>query len=332
MDMVSFKNIIGQEQIKEHFRNVMQMNKVSPAYIIQGELGAGKEYIAKAIAKTLQCEKGGTEACGECRSCKQTDSRNHPDIIWVTHEKPNSIGVDDIRVQINNDILIKPYYGPKKIYIISDCEKMTVQAQNALLKTLEEPPAYGVILMLTANADLLLPTILSRCVVLHMRPVEDSKIEEYLMKDLQIPDYKAKVCAAFARGNMGKAKALAESEEFEQIKEEAVSLLKYAHEMEVSEIVGAIKKINEHKLDINSYLDILFVWYRDILLFKATKDINLLIFQDEIPYIKKIADRSSYEGIETILKALDKSQVRLRSNVNFDLTLELLFLTIKENS
>lgn len=208
---------------------------------------------------------------------------------------------------------------------------MTVQAQNALLKTLEEPPAYAVILLLATNADALLPTILSRCVLLNLRPVRDSELEDYLMKDLRIPDYKARICAAFARGNIGKAKALAENEDFENVKEEAISLLKYIRDMEIAEIVAAIRKINEYKLDIHNYLDILYVWYRDVLLFKATKDINDLIFKDEIQYIKRTADRSSYEGIEVILEALDKAGRRLSANVNFDLTMELLFLAIKEN-
>ena len=330
--MAGFQEIIGQEHIKEHLLHAMEQNKVSHAYLLQGELGAGKEFIAKAFAAALQCERGTANACGQCRSCKQIESKNHPDVIWVTHEKPNTIGVEDIRTQLNQDIEIKPYYGPKKIYIISECEKMTVQAQNALLKTLEEPPSYGLIFLLTTNAEALLSTILSRCVVLRMRPVEDSKIEEYLMNKLQIPDYKARVCAAFARGNMGKAKALAESEDFEHIKEEAVSLLKYIQDMEISEIIAAIKKINDYKFDISNYLDIIMVWFRDILLFKATKDPNALIFSEEIGSIKKIADRSSYEGIEMILESLEKAQNRLSANVNFELTMELLFLTIKEQS
>lgn len=330
--MVGFQEIIGQEHIKEHLLHAMEQNKVSHAYLLQGELGAGKEFIARAFAAALQCERGTANACGQCRSCKQIESKNHPDVIWVTHEKPNTIGVEDIRTQLNQDIEIKPYYGPKKIYIISECEKMTVQAQNALLKTLEEPPSYGLIFLLTTNAEALLSTILSRCVVLRMRPVEDSKIEEYLMNKLQIPDYKARVCAAFARGNMGKAKALAESEDFEHIKEEAVSLLKYIQDMEISEIIAAIKKINDYKFDISNYLDIIMVWFRDILLFKATKDPNALIFSEEIGPIKKIADRSSYEGIEMILESLEKAQNRLSANVNFELTMELLFLTIKEQS
>lgn len=330
--MAGFSDIIGQEQIKEHLQNAIATNKVSHAYIINGERCAGKEFIAHVFAMALQCEKQGTEPCQECHSCKQALSGNQPDIIKVTHEKPNTIGVEDIRSQINGDIAIKPYSSPRKIYIMNEGEKMTVQAQNALLKTLEEPPEYAVILILTTNVNALLPTILSRCVVLNMKPVRDELVKKFLMETVQIPDYKADICVAFARGNVGKAKLLASSEEFDNIKEEAVTLLKYINDMEMSEIVAAIKKINDYKFDVNDYLDILSIWYRDVLLFKATNDANHLIFRGEIQYIRKVAHRSAYEGIEKILQALDKAKNRLNANVNFDLTMELLLLTIKENS
>ena len=280
----------------------------------------------------LQCEnRQDTEPCQECHSCKQALSKNHPDIIFLTHEKPNTISVDDIRTQINGDVAIKPYSGPKKIYIISDGEKMTVQAQNALLKTLEEPPEYAVILILTTNVGALLPTILSRCVILSMKPARDEQVKKYLMQSMEIPDYKADICVAFARGNVGKANILAGSEEFDKVKEEAVSLLKSIKDMEINEVVSAIKRINEYKLDVNDYLDIFSVWYRDVLLFKATHDANHLIFKEEIQYIRRVADKSTYEGIETIIDGLDKAKQRLTANVNFDLTMELLLMTIKEN-
>lgn len=329
--MAKFTDIIGQEQLKEHLQNAISMNKVSHAYIINGERSSGKEFIAKVFAKTLQCEKGGIEACDECHSCKQAQSGNQPDIIYISHEKPNTISVEDIRAQINNDIVIKPYSSPRKVYIMNEGEKMTAQAQNALLKTLEEPPEYAVILILTANVDSLLPTVLSRCVVLNMKPVSDREVKKFLMEELKVPDYKADICVAFARGNIGKAKMLASSEEFDKVKEEAITLVKYINDMEISEIVKAIKKISEYKFDITDYLDILSVWYRDVLLFKATKDANSMIFRDEIQHIRKVADRSTYEGIETIVKALGQAKRRLEANVNFDLTMELLLLTIQEN-
>lgn len=330
--MRRFADIVGQEPLKEHLENAIKMDKVSHAYVINGDKNAGKEFIAKIFAMALQCEnRQGIEPCGECHSCKQALSGNHPDIIFITHEKPGTIGVDDIRRQINNDVAIKPYKGPRKIYIMNEGEKMTVQAQNALLKTLEEPPEYAVLLILASNVDSLLPTVLSRCVVLNMKPAKDAQIKKYLMETMEIPDYKADICVAFARGNVGKAKLLAKSEEFDKVKEEAIILLKNIKEMDLNEIVTAIKKINEYKFDVNDYMDILSIWYRDVLLFKATHDANHLIFKEEIQHIRKVADKSAYEGIEKIIDALEKSKQRLNANVNFELTMELLLLTIKEN-
>ena len=329
--MAGFNEIYGQPQIVEHFKNALSTGKISHAYMINGERSSGKEFIARVFAQALQCEAGGIEPCNECHSCRQANSGNQPDIIKVMHEKPATIGVEDIRVGINDNILIKPYASKYKIYIINEAEKMTVQAQNALLKTLEEPPEYAVIMLLTSNLEAMLPTILSRCVVLNMKPVPDDLIKSYLMRELQIPDYKADVCTAFAQGNLGKAKALAASEEFDNIKTEAVSLLRYIREMEITDIVSAINKIKDYKIDINDYLDILSVWYRDVLLFKATNDANHLIFKDEIQYIKNVANQSAYEGIEVILEALEKAKARLRANVSFEMTMELLLLTIKEN-
>ena len=208
---------------------------------------------------------------------------------------------------------------------------MTVAAQNALLKTIEEPPEYAVILLLTENADSLLPTIHSRCVMLKLRNVKQTLIKKYLMEQRQIPDYQAAVCAAFAQGNIGRAIMLASSEHFTEIKDGAIQLMKYITEMEHYEIIAAIKEINKYKLEVTDYLDIITIWYRDVLIYKATKDVSNVIFSDQLKFIKEKAARSSYEGIELILEAIEKAKMRLRANVNFDLVMELLLLTIKEN-
>ena len=329
--MAAYKDIIGHEHIIEYLQNCMKENKVSHAYIFNGEQGSGKKLLADAFSAALQCEKKGISPCGECTSCKQAYGHNHPDIIWLTHEKPNSIGVDDIREGLNNDIAIKPYKGPFKIYIVDEAEKMTIQAQNALLKTIEEPPAYGIILLLTTNEKMMLPTILSRCVSLSLRPVKDNLIKEFLMKQYEIPDYQADISVAFAQGNVGKAIRLATNEEFNKIKDAAIQLMKYLEEMQIYEIIDAVKHIADYKMSVNDYLDIIMIWYRDVLLFKATRDANSLIFKNEINYINKFADKSSYQNIEAIIHAIEKTKVRLNANVNFDLAMELLLLTIKEN-
>lgn len=118
--MPGFEEIVGHEQIVTHLKSAMKLGKVSHAYILSGEKGCGKKLLADVFAETLQCEKGGTEPCGSCHSCVQAQSGNHPDIIHLMHEKPNSISVDDVRTQIVNDVLIKPYSGKYKIYIVPD--------------------------------------------------------------------------------------------------------------------------------------------------------------------------------------------------------------------
>lgn len=329
--MAKFADVVGQDHIKTQLQGAIENNKVSHAYLICGENRSGKEFIAKIFAETLLCEKKGTEPCGECHSCKQAETQNHPDIIFVTHEKPNVIGVDDVRDGINNTVMIKPYNSPYKVYIVEEADKMTPQAQNALLKTIEEPPAYAVFILLCSSTEVMLPTILSRCVVLNMKPVKDNEMRDYLMKQLGVPDYRAEICIAFARGNVGRAKALASSEDFDKIRKEALSLLKNIYDMEMAEVMEALKRIKDYGFNIDDYLDIMGVWYRDVLLFKATHDVNHLIFKDEIQYINKVASRTDYEGIEEVTKALQTAKMRLRSNVSFELTMELLLLTIKEN-
>lgn len=329
--MAGFQDILGHEQIIEHLQNAIKTDKVSHAYILDGPDMSGKKMIADAFSMTLECEKKGTEPCMECHSCKQALGKNQPDIIYLQHEKPNTISVDDIRSQINNDIGVKPYSSPYKVYIVDEAEKMNVQAQNALLKTIEEPSAYAVILLLTNNAEIFLPTILSRCVRLSLKAVPDEKIKAYLMENYEVPDYKADVCVAFAQGNVGKAIELAESEDFNEIKNSALQLIKRLDDIELYEMTEAVKQISNYKLQINDYFDLIMIWYRDVLLYKATADVNKLIFKEEVYEIKKEASRSSYGGIENILEALEKAKIRLNANVNFDLVIELLLLTIKEN-
>ena len=328
--MLGFEQVIGHESIIQHLQNAISAQKVSHAYIFYGEEGMGKKTLANAFAKTLQCEENGIRSCDRCKSCMQADSGNHPDIIRVTHEKL-SIGVDDIRIQVNADILVKPYDSRYKIYIIDDADKLTEQAQNALLKTMEEPPEYAVILLLVSNLTSLLPTILSRCVQLNLKPVDKTVIKEFLMERHHIPDYKAEVAAAFSSGNVGKAIKYASSEDFEKMKEEILHILKYIDEMELHEVISGLKVLTANKPVIEDYIDLMMLWYRDVVMYKATLDPDLLLYREEISFIKQQANKRSYENVEKIISGMEKAKIRLKANVNFDIAIELMLLTIKEN-
>ena len=329
--MANFKDIIGQESIKKHLQTAIKTGNLSHAYIINGEYGSGRQTIASALAKTIQCQSktDDTDACGVCTSCKQAESHNHPDIKYITHDK-TSISVNDIREQLNNDISIKPYSSEYLIYIIPDANKMTEQAQNALLKTIEEPPVYAIIILLTENCDSLLPTIRSRCVTLTMNPVEKDKICTYLENKFQLEPEQAQIAANYCQGNIGKAIRFASSSDFIEMKNQVLKLLKNLDSMDIASIIDTIKEFSTHKNDINDYLDLMLLWYRDVLMFKVTKDANLLLYSDEYSAISEQATKRDYENIENIIAAIDKAKVRLKANVNFDVTIELMILAMKD--
>ena len=268
--MAGFHDIIGHDMVKDHLQKAIEYHKVSHAYILSGEEGMGRKTIARAFAMTLLCEKSDKEPCMQCHSCKQIMSGNHPDVIWVTHEKPASIGVDDIRVQINDTIMVKPYSSG---YVVSG----------------------------------------------------------YLSEMMEVPESKADIYAAFARGNLGKAIHLASSEEFSLLYKEVLTLLKNIKEMDIPMLLDYIKKLQEDNLDLFECLDFMQLWYRDILMFKVTKDINTLVFKDEYGVVSGLCQKSSYEGLETILNSIEKAKARLNANVNTELALELMLLTMKEN-
>jgi DNA polymerase-3 subunit delta' len=329
--MQDFGQIIGHESIIEHMQNAIATHKISHAYIIQGEEGMGKKLVAGTFAKTLQCEDGGIVACNRCKSCMQHTSGNHPDIIWVKHEKA-SIGVDDIRAQVNADIQVKPYNSRYKIYIIDEADKLTEQAQNALLKTMEEPPEYAVLILLVGNISIILPTILSRCIVLNLKPVDKQKIKDFLMNNHHVPDYLAQTASLFSGGNIGKAIKYASSDDFGKMKEDVLHILKYIDEMELYEVISGLKTLSLSKNNIEDYIDLMILWYRDVLVFKATLDPNLVLYREELSYIQNQAKTRSYENLDNIMNAMEKAKIRLKANVNFDIAIELMLLKLKENS
>lgn len=339
--MTNFRQIVGHEGIKKHFRISITNKQVSHAYLISGEDDSGKMMLAQAFAMALQCmelssgakELADVDSCGICTSCKQFKSGNHPDITYVERLKNKyEIGVDDIREQVNNNIVIKPYSSPYKIYIIDEAQMLSVQAQNALLKTLEEPPEYAIVLLITNNLSSILETIQSRCIMLQTKPVEKDLIKTYLMSEYQIPDYQAELSAIFSQGNVGKAINYASSEEFIDIKNDVLNVLEHIDEKENYELIDLVNGLAKEKDNVLNVLDLILLWYRDVLMYKVTKNLNLLLYKKEISSISKRANIISYEEIQNILKSIEEAKIKIEANVNLETTLQLMFYTIKENS
>lgn len=328
---MDFMSIVGHEDIIRHFKSSIEMGKISHAYIINGEVDSGKKMLARVFAATLQCEEGKADPCKKCKSCKQAESGNHPDIITVTHEKTNVISVDEIREQVIDPISVKPYSGKYKIYIIPDAQLMNAQAQNALLKTIEEPPEYGVLLLLTTNLDKLLDTVQSRCIVLSTKPVRERDMLEYLQKEMGLTEEKAYFCLDFAQGNLGKAIKLAGNEEYGRIVDSVVDVMEKISDMDVDDLSYAVSQIEQFKLSIDDYMDLMMMWYRDVMMFKVTGNIDKLLFKQQYSTLKKQARVLSYKSIEDNIDAIAIAKKRLEVHANFDVTMELLLLTLKEN-
>lgn len=349
--MADLNDILGNEVLKEHFRTAVKKNKVSHAYIIEGEKGSGKKMIAAAFAKILQCETrqekrknpdesvgadiydreaSAIDTCGRCASCIQVENKNHPDVIWVTHEKPGVISVSEIREQIVNTMDVMPYKGLYKIYIVDEAEKMNLAAQNAILKTIEEPPAYGIILLLTTNRGAFLSTILSRCILLSVKPVEDTSIKDYLINKMHVPERTAEFCVGFSMGNLGKAMNAALSGEFMELRQFTVSVLQYIYEAEPFELAEQVKRLKPWKESVNDFLDILLMWFRDVLILKLTGDDQEMIFKEEYPFIKKQCRFLSPEALNEIFLEIEHTRERIRANVNYDTSLEVLLMFIRD--
>ncbi|MGX8703616.1 MAG: DNA polymerase III subunit delta', partial [bacterium] len=176
------------------------------AYLFAGEDGSGKHFLAKTFAAALLCKEGGEQPCMRCLSCRRVLAGTQPDLVELVREKPEIITVREIREQVVGTVGMRPYDSKYKVYIIDDAEKMNPQAQNALLKTIEEPPAYVVILMLANSPEALLPTILSRCARIDVRSVPDAEVRSFLIEEHGVSKKDAKIAAAFAQGNLGRAK------------------------------------------------------------------------------------------------------------------------------
>ncbi len=327
--MAEFKDVVGHEQVIQHMQNAIRQKKISHAYLLCGEAGSGKRLVAEAFAKTILCEEGGIEACGKCKSCKQAESGNHPDFRIVVREKA-TLGVKEIREQVTGDVQIKPYSSAYKIYLIDEAEKMTEEAQNALLKTIEEPPEYAVFLLSVSRQELLLSTVLSRCVLLPFYPVAPEKIKRFLMEKRGVPDYLAESAAAFAGGLVGRAVQYAESESFIEQRNDVLHLVKYIDDMTMAEVMENVKLFAAKKDVATEYLDMILMWYRDVLMYKATKNVNALMFMDELEAVSAQAGKRSFENLQGIVDALEQVKQRLKSNVNFENAVELLLLYMKE--
>ena len=306
-----FEKIKGQNFAKKYLTNSIKSNMVSHAYMFEGPNGIGKNTMARELAAIL---------------LEMENLFNSPDYIEIKPDG-NSIKIAQIR-KLQSDILVKPYKS-YKIYVIDEAQKMTVEAQNALLKTLEEPPKYAIIILITDNKESLLDTIKSRCEIIKFTPIPMQEVASYLTMN-GIDSKRASLLANFSRGSMKKAIELSESEEFNLMREEVQKYVERFLNGNLIEIMDIHSSIEKYKDQIRNVLDLLINYFRDIMMVKENVDNSMIINLDRLIFVKNMSNKTTYSQLSKIIDIIEETKNKLRSNCNFNISIQVMTLNIYE--
>ena len=234
--ILEFENIIGNEDIKKYLLSSVAKNTVSQSYLFTGTEGIGKMMIAREFAKRILCMGEKNKSC-KCKSCQAFDGSNHPD-YFVINEEETTIKIEQIR-ELTNKVIEQPIISEKKVYIINHADKMTVEAQNCLLKTLEEPPQFAVIILITSNLNAILTTIKSRCMRINFKDIENEELKKYAIEKLGYSQMTPNLLQSFG-GSIGKALLQKEyQEKFQKVE----SIINYLFTKDIIDILNEAKLI-----------------------------------------------------------------------------------------
>lgn len=306
-----FEKIRGQRFAKKYLSNSIKSNMISHAYMFEGPSGVGKNTMARELATTL---------------LEMENLFNSPDYIEITPDG-NSIKIAQIR-KLQSDILVKPYKS-YKIYVIDEAQKMTVEAQNALLKTLEEPPKYAIIILITNNKESLLDTIKSRCEIIKFTPIPLVEVADYLIQT-GVDKNRASLLANFSRGSMQKAIELSESEDFHIMRDEVQKYVETFLTGSMLDIMDIQSSIEKYKDNITNVLDLLVNYFRDIMMVKENVDSSMIINLDRLVFIKNMSTKITYSQLSKIIDIIEETKNKLRSNCNFNISIQVMTLNIYE--
>ena len=292
-----FENIVGNNNIKQMLQKTVELQNVSHSYLFVGIDGIGKKLIAKEFAKMIMCLEE-NKYCNKCKSCIEFDSNNNPDFIYIEPDG-NNIKIEQIR-QMQSKVIEKPIISNKKVYIINDAQNMTVEAQNCLLKTLEEPPEYITIILIASNENNLLSTIKSRCTIIHFDKIENKELKEYATNAIGINNINENIINIF-QGSIGKAIRLKDKLD---IYENIENIIENMDNKNIIDILNGSEILYKSKDEIEEILE-----YINVILLNQSKQ--------NIKYVKCI-------------DIVENTKKRLKSNSNYDMCIDNMLFNIWE--
>jgi len=324
---MDYKDIVGHELVVQSLKRSVKNNNISHFYLFEGEGGLGKRTLGRTFAKTLLCEEKGEEPCNRCGSCIKFDHLNHPDYHEIEPEK-GIIRKGQVE-EIIRGMSMSPFGGDRKVFLMDQAHLMNKEAQNAMLKSLEEPPIYVHMILVTSSSKNLLPTIVSRGQQIRFGQIPISLVAEYLVQREGMATDEARFIAEFSKGSLGRAVQLCSSEDFFQIRDWIIELMDLLIRGESWKIFSAVERFTEEKDRVQELLDIMLFWFRDLMVYKSTGDLSLVINSDKE---KLLSEQSflDFDRINGIIKKIQDTSMNLQLNVNYQLSIETMLFKIQE--
>ena len=292
-----FEGIIGNTSIKQELINSVNLNKYSHSYLFCGTDGIGKKLIAREFAKMILC-KGENKYCNKCKSCIEFDSNNNPDYMEIVPDG-NSIKISQIR-EMQQKIVEEPIISNKKVYIIDDADLMTKEAQNCLLKTLEEPPEFVTIILIGSNEASFLSTIKSRTLIIKFNNLTKTDLQNYLKEKYDKYSIDENILDA-SNGSIGKLESIKDKQELYNLVKKTIDSIKFSDLIDILKLSEIIYKSQEDIFEILDYINLLL----------------LDLAKENTKYIDCI-------------KIVEDTKIRLKANSNYNMTIDYLIFNIWE--
>lgn len=326
--MQAFKDILGHEDAKSYFIKTLKKNKLSHSYLFEGPYGVGKNSFAIELAKLIMCEKSDEEKpCNTCNTCHMINVGTHPDVTII--EKDTKVTkIESIRNNIVREMDTKPYQSEHKIVIVKAADTITVEGQNAMLKTIEEPPSYGIIILVCENTARLLPTIKSRCIMVRFNALSTEEITAYLRRN-SIQAEKWELFAKLSEGSIGVLKDILSDEQYLEIRRQSISHLEKLDRSDLIEVYDLVKELTDQKEQLEKTLEFWLLWYRDIAVLKATKT-NNLYYIDYQKQLLDMAHKLTYNKVSDNIDHIKSALLDIKQNIYHTFVIENLLLKMKE--
>ena len=307
------EEFIGFENIIYGFKKRADKNTLSHAHLIVGLDGIGKSIMARIFSLTILG--------------KNIDH----DYVDIIHYRPKkaSFGVDEVR-GIIEEVSKKPYEGDKKVIIIHEGSKLTVQAQNALLKTIEEPPKGVYIILLVESLETMLDTIKSRCQIYKLTPLNRDDMIKYINRLGELDGDKILAALAYGEGIPGRAERMLKDEKLESLRTVIVDVLKDVSNGGTEIVLEYESKLNDFKDEMDELLNLFASFIRDIIVYKELENRNIIINADKFDYICELANSLSYKKLNVMLDKVREARFNLMNNTNYSMTISVMLIGFVE--